>query len=61
MGEIDLTTGSFTSREMSDGSAGKGEVGVGGDQESGWREFFEELGFLGAIGAAEGDQGVGKG
>jgi len=41
LGEVDLTTGFFTSREMSDGSAGKGEVGVGGEQESGWGKFFE--------------------
>ena len=41
LGEVDLTTVFFMSREMLDGSAGKGEVGVGGEQESGWGKFFE--------------------
>jgi hypothetical protein len=43
------------------GTTGEGEVGVGGDQESGWREFFKEQRLFGPIRAAESDQGVRRG
>ena len=39
--------------------AGEGEVGVGSEKGSGLRQFFEEESFFGAVGAAEGDEGVG--
>jgi len=45
--------------EAEGGVAGKGEVGVRGQNVSGLRQFFKEESFFAAIGAAEGDEGVG--
>ena len=51
--------GLLLSREAAGGAAGEGEVGVGSQKGSGLRQFFEKESFFGAVGAAEGDEGVG--
>ena len=58
-GEVDFEVGFFTGREAAGGAAGEGEVGVGSEKGSGLRQFFEEESFFGAVGAAEGEEGVG--
>lgn len=60
-GEVDLTAGFLMSWETASGSPRESEVGVGGEQESGWREFFKEQRLFGPIRAAESDQGVRRG
>lgn len=51
----------MTGGKAAGGAASEGEVGVGGEQESGEWEFFEKMRLLDSIGTTEGDQGVGAG
>ena len=51
--------GLLLSREAAGGEAGEGEVGVGSEKVCRLRQVFEEESFFGAVGAAEGDEGVG--
>jgi hypothetical protein len=44
--------------EAEGGTAGEGEVGVGGEEEGRFWKFFEKQGFFGSIRAAEGKEGV---
>ena len=49
----------MTGGEATGCATGKGQIGVGGDQAAWFGQFFEKKGFLGPVGATEGEEGVG--